>query len=659
VLLAFGHLPDGYLGLGAAMRAMGRPQEARQALEQGAARFPAEPQLPHDLARLAEERRDWPEAERRWRQALALRQDCPAAAGLARALFVQGRGSEAAAELQRYAPVVLAADPQWLAHTAVVMSENWSPALRPLMLEVERALEAHAGEAATHQVCLAYARAAWHRGDPRSFRERAEGMSRRFAGDVMARRLILEARELAPQDGDDRRDDAVEGDEFGRFESLGGGGDRGGCEFGFLQRMHGLEPLSLLRWASIEPEGLAEALERRFEGLGEPGAIEVEAQPSCDWRASDLVYGIRMDHTHLDRGAVDAADAVRQISMRLQFLKRKLLADLAEADKVFVYRMAGAGVPAELLLRFSRALAAYGDALMVVVCENGAGPQTVYFDHLAPNLLVASREDFGGPAPRTLEEAAPSWREICGRALERQRGRRELSTAEVALRFESLGGGGMNSDGWGFGCEFGFFQRHSGVEPLGLLRWASIPPDELIRALQRRFEGIDDPAQLELVEHSGRDWGVVHRLWKARFDHSGLDRDEIGREEALRRVVRSFVLLRRKLLEDLAAAEKIFVYRCYDHVLSDATLDRLVAALGSYGDATLLYVAEAAAGDAPLTVERRGPRLLYGRIDRFAPQNHQLIYNDSGWEAVCRAALKEHERAGARSFATTRRPLAG
>jgi hypothetical protein len=48
------------------------------------------------------------------------------------------------------------------------------------------------------------------------------------------------------------------------------------------------------------------------------------------------------------------------------------------------------------------------------------------------------------------------------------------------------------------GCEFGLVQRHYGIEPLGLLRWSNITPDNLAVALERRFEGVGSKQQTEL-----------------------------------------------------------------------------------------------------------------------------------------------------------------
>src|SRR5271157_2790486 len=99
-----------------------------------------------------------------------------------------------------------------------------------------------------------------------------------------------------------------------------------------------------------------------------------------------------------------------------------------------------------------------------------------------------------------------------------------LTNSELAALFESLGGGSLNANGWAFGCEFGFWQRSLGVEPLGLLRWASIAPNDLLRGLDSGFAGVDDIADIEAREHTGSDWGITQRKYGMYLDHSGMNR---------------------------------------------------------------------------------------------------------------------------------------
>ena len=95
--------PTEWIGFGGGMHAFrqaGRAEEGEQLLLVAAARFPDLASPRHDLARLAENRRDWLEAERRWREFLAI-DPGPwwAHAGLSNALREQGRREEADAML--------------------------------------------------------------------------------------------------------------------------------------------------------------------------------------------------------------------------------------------------------------------------------------------------------------------------------------------------------------------------------------------------------------------------------------------------------------------------------------------------------------------------------------------------------------------------------
>jgi tetratricopeptide (TPR) repeat protein len=92
---------DAYRGAGLALRELGRADEAEGLLRAARERLPREPWVVHDLARLAERRRDWTEAERWWRAYLEL-DTAPwwAHNGLANALREQDRAAESEAVLE-------------------------------------------------------------------------------------------------------------------------------------------------------------------------------------------------------------------------------------------------------------------------------------------------------------------------------------------------------------------------------------------------------------------------------------------------------------------------------------------------------------------------------------------------------------------------------
>jgi predicted Zn-dependent protease len=92
-------VPDtlvGYTSEATALRELGRMEEAEAVLRDAAERFPDDPRVLLDQARLVQARRDWPEAERRWAAVRARLPDEEAGyTSGARALREQGRGDEA------------------------------------------------------------------------------------------------------------------------------------------------------------------------------------------------------------------------------------------------------------------------------------------------------------------------------------------------------------------------------------------------------------------------------------------------------------------------------------------------------------------------------------------------------------------------------------
>lgn len=197
----------------------------------------------------------------------------------------------------------------------------------------------------------------------------------------------------------------------------------------------------------------------------------------------------------------------------------------------------------------------------------------------------------------------------------------------LMLRFESLGEN----------CEFGLAQRRCGADPLGLLRFASAPLPTLLAAMRARFEGIGDWDQIEVrVSENRREYLVFDRRYGFLY-HPWVLVGESSAEAIRRREARQLPLLRRKLVEDLQEARKLFVYHGMAP-LSEAQARMLSAMMRAYGPTTLLWVELCDREHPAGTVELAGDGLLKGYIDRFAPGENAHDLSLPGWIALCRSA---------------------
>jgi tetratricopeptide (TPR) repeat protein len=222
----------------------------------------------------------------------------------------------------------------------------------------------------------------------------------------------------------------------------------------------------------------------------------------------------------------------------------------------------------------------------------------------------------------------------------------DTQVSELVAQFESLGGRGL-------GCEFGIVQRDCGAEPLGLLRWADMPYDMLLFALDSDFEGVGTRENTELFTTAiggGRAEYCTRDRRGMMFMRGFIYEDEVPFEKMYAAACRRLQLLTRRLIDDLRNGSKIFVFRLTDRNLTDAEIDRLHAAVRRYGDNMLLYARYEDAAHPNGTVELVRPGLVIGYMDRFKMSAAGELYAappTSSWLAVCKSAYAlwmEHAR---------------
>jgi hypothetical protein len=205
-----------------------------------------------------------------------------------------------------------------------------------------------------------------------------------------------------------------------------------------------------------------------------------------------------------------------------------------------------------------------------------------------------------------------------------------MDTANLLEQFESLGDS----------CEFGFVQRHFGIEPISLLRWSGSEINGLIRALEANFA---DLFQIENIRESGPGVVVDTRYGlnfhcSLRFAGERLDEEAVN----IRRfqTYQANVHLRLRMFnETIGERGKIYVYK-NNHGVSQRDLLRLKAALDLRGPQKLLCVVPACADLPPGQVELVASGVKLAGMARLAPYNDQPHIDPDGWLAVCVKAIE-------------------
>jgi len=186
-------------------------------------------------------------------------------------------------------------------------------------------------------------------------------------------------------------------------------------------------------------------------------------------------------------------------------------------------------------------------------------------------------------------------------------------------------------------------QRHFGVDPLGLLRFAWTKLDALVAALDDRFAvvGSDEDTSFERWQ----DETIVRMCKYGLIFHTfvyGLDEQPVERREAFcRQQRRRLVFLKDKMIRDLEDPQKILVYAT-DEFTADEDVSRLFAALRAYGPNSLLYVRPERADRPSGTVERLDDGLFAGYFPGLADF---LTGNQPPFELWVRLCLQTYRAA--------------
>ncbi len=267
-----------------------------------------------------------------------------------------------------------------------------------------------------------------------------------------------------------------------------------------------------------------------------------------------------------------------------------------------------------------------GDNILALHCSNALTPgehspdsresRPIAFAWRRLELTPDETPMIGEPAP--LAEADPH----------------TLPMASVVGLYQSLG---QN-------CELGLFQRRCGAEPFGLLRFASMFPDQLVQGLRTRFAGVGGADNLMLAPAQPGGELMGHHAAPEFLYHTFKNERDVDVAEFHGKEAQRLGYLARMLLEQLDNDQKIFVRRGGFEANGEIwALYRLLRAFNR--EARLLMVQQAPERGG--CVERLAPNLYRGFVSKFADPEDvpgTLPYED--WRKICATLYLEEQRRG-------------
>jgi len=195
-----------------------------------------------------------------------------------------------------------------------------------------------------------------------------------------------------------------------KFESLGEN-----CEFGLVQRRGGSEPLGLLRFSSTPFPKLVAALSARFEGLGQAESLKVElSNNGREYMIRDQTFGL-FYHAWVMAGEREPEEVHRRELRRLPYLTRKLIEDLTEGEKIFVYRSI-IRLGETHMKRLHDTMRSYGPNTLLWMELADAEHPAGTVERLAPGLLRGRMDRFA-PGANAHDFSFDCWMQVCRTAL--------------------------------------------------------------------------------------------------------------------------------------------------------------------------------------------------------------------------------------------------
>ncbi len=216
--------------------------------------------------------------------------------------------------------------------------------------------------------------------------------------------------------------DAVPADDGALMAAFGSLGED--CEFGFVQRHFGIEPLGLFRFAGAGTmRNLLRLLDGGLDRLGEPGSLSAKLVDARLYRPPEpplvvpefLMTDKRLGfffHTFRGPEQEPEADAIAANERKLRYLKRKFVEDLEDGEKIWVLKDGSRGDTNEAFA-FLAALQRTGPNKLFWVTRVVEGRPSGSVEWIAPDLL----RGYSGGSHHDAQVFDPAiWLRLCRNA---------------------------------------------------------------------------------------------------------------------------------------------------------------------------------------------------------------------------------------------------
>jgi len=190
------------------------------------------------------------------------------------------------------------------------------------------------------------------------------------------------------------------------FEGLGSN-----CEFGFVQRHFGAEPLSLFRWSATTAGMLRSALDLKLEGIGDVGHTTISHYHSGELILADTRFFTDM-HTHVHHTAVDLDAFLPEMCQKLRFLRKRLLKTLEEGEKIFL--RASLDFSEQDATGLLGSLQRYAENRLLCVCDADQNHPSGTVEQLTSDLAIGYVKLEDPPFSHLIDFAG--WLEVCRKA---------------------------------------------------------------------------------------------------------------------------------------------------------------------------------------------------------------------------------------------------